>query len=150
MDSAAVLSLFDQAFKAIRSTNLSALDHLMLITCVIEQFPSTDAAQFFLDCVSQNSPDESLRSVKRGLAVLADKRTPKRNIPFLQLRPFLTARTVLRDDPPIEPEIEAALRERQGNRCCVSGRQTDDLKPTYIVSPSIKDDADLRLGVCVP
>ncbi|KKZ65229.1 hypothetical protein EMCG_08938 [[Emmonsia] crescens] len=41
--------------------------------------------------------------------------------------------------------VESALREREKNRRCLSG-QDKDLKPTFIVSPSIIDDEDLCLG----
>lgn len=43
-------------------------------------------------------------------------------------------------------EIGDAVRERDGHLCCVTGWH-DDVKPTYIVAPSILEDGDLQLGV---
>lgn len=55
--------------------------------------------------------------------------------------------TVSRDDK-VSPEIEAALFERDGRRCCVNGFETD-VKPTYIIAPSIVDDEAIQPGVCL-
>ncbi|PGH11612.1 hypothetical protein AJ79_04752 [Helicocarpus griseus UAMH5409] len=45
-----------------------------------------------------------------------------------------------RDDT-ITAEVEAALRERDGHRCCITGSQKN-IEPTYIVAPSILHDPD--------
>lgn len=46
----------------------------------------------------------------------------------------------------VNPEVEAALRERENQRCCVTG-WSEDVKPTYIVSPLILRDSDFQPGV---
>lgn len=45
------------------------------------------------------------------------------------------------------PDIEAAVRQRENHRCCITGR-LKDVKPTYIISPSILQDPDLQPEVC--
>lgn len=56
---------------------------------------------------------------------------------------------VVNREHPVAPDIDAAVREREGQRCCVTGWRKD-VKPTYIISPSILEDADLKPGVCPP
>ncbi|KAI1917439.1 hypothetical protein LOZ53_004722 [Ophidiomyces ophidiicola] len=51
---------------------------------------------------------------------------------------------VSRDDN-VSPEIEAALRERDDNHCCIKGTDVDT-KPTYIIAPSIVEDPALQPG----
>ncbi|PGH15016.1 hypothetical protein AJ79_02698 [Helicocarpus griseus UAMH5409] len=101
MDSEAETPLDERAVNAIYSTHLSALDHDMLISFLINSVSTDEAAQYVLD--------------------------------------------FSRDDPLVNPDTDTALRERDANRCCVSGVR-DDLKATYIVSPSVKEDKDLRPG----
>lgn len=55
--------------------------------------------------------------------------------------------TVNREDD-VAPEIDAAVREREGHRCCVTGWR-DGVKPVYIIPPSIRQDSDLQPGVCL-
>lgn len=49
-------------------------------------------------------------------------------------------------DETVPEDLEAAVRERENNRCCLTGEK-DNLKATYIVPPSLFDDDDLQPGV---
>lgn len=56
----------------------------------------------------------------------------------------LTTVTVFREEK-VTPEVEAALYDRDGDKCCITG--SADVVPTYIIAPSIVDDKDLQPGV---
>ncbi|KAK2786296.1 hypothetical protein FQN52_007887 [Onygenales sp. PD_12] len=142
------LSPYSRASIAIKSTNLSALEHSLLTTFMLKSVSMDQTSQFILDRISaaggdvsasqledllqpfsspSSSTHEAVRAVKEDLMALAGKFSS--------------------NEPPVNAETDAALRERDANRCVVTGRDDgDDLKPTYIVSPSIKDDPDLQQG----
>lgn len=52
-----------------------------------------------------------------------------------ELSGLTTVRAVSRDEP-VPEDLEAALRERDSNRCSLTGER-DNLKATYIVPPSL-------------
>lgn len=43
-------------------------------------------------------------------------------------------------------DLEVAAREREKNRCGITG-QIEDLRATYVIPPSFLEDEDLRPGV---
>lgn len=55
---------------------------------------------------------------------------------------------VVNQEYDLAPDIDAAVRQRDDQRCCVTGWY-DNVKPTYIISPSILRDADLQPEVCL-
>lgn len=56
---------------------------------------------------------------------------------------------VTREDPMnLDPDIEAAIYERDGGRCFITGR-TAGVRPMYIIPPSILEDKDLQPEVCL-
>lgn len=103
----------------------------MLLSLLDEAVNHDEACQFILDKVSlgsetDTSTDEVLRGIKQDLLELAKRRC-------------------LSNDH-VSADLEESLRRRQGNICHISGSDTD-LKPVYMVSPSIIDDQELKQGV---
>ncbi|PGH34293.1 hypothetical protein GX50_02876 [[Emmonsia] crescens] len=124
---AAFEGAFITAQDAIYSANLSAFEHLSLFTFLLHSRIPAKAGQYVLDRISQNpefSVEETLRSIRTDLNTLVLK--------------------CGRDDP-VTAEIHAALHERDGHRCCITGSQ-DGVKPTYIFAPSILRDPDFGEG----
>ncbi|KAF3892246.1 APH domain-containing protein [Trichophyton interdigitale] len=119
---------FTRAFEMIDSAKLSAIEGIALSLFIGSARAPVVASKYVQDRVSQNSETctlkETLRSIQQDLVTLARKMTC---------------------DHYVNPQTEAALYERDGGRCFISGR-TLDVKPTYIISPSIRDDDDLLPG----
>ncbi|PGH11071.1 hypothetical protein AJ79_05113 [Helicocarpus griseus UAMH5409] len=115
---------FITAEECIYSAKLSAFEQLSLVNFLDNSRVPDDAGQYMLDRISQNqncAVEETLRSIRADLKTLALKCN--------------------RADS-VSPEINAALRERDDYRCCITGLQ-DNVEATYIIAPSIVQDPDL-------
>ncbi|KAK2743039.1 hypothetical protein FQN57_004995 [Myotisia sp. PD_48] len=122
--------LYNETVAVVEGANLSPTEHLFFQFLLYEAIDQEAACRFILEQVSKGSQTNSstedvLRGIKADLANLAK-------------------RCCLWKDP-ISADVEASLRQRQGNRCYVSGFDIN-LKPTYILSPSIFDGEDLKPG----
>ncbi|KAK2806723.1 hypothetical protein FQN50_005717 [Emmonsiellopsis sp. PD_5] len=117
------LSPYTRAAIAIKSTNPSALDHSHLTGFMLKSDSMVQGPQFILDRISaaggdvsashlegllkpfsfsSSSMNEAVRAVKEDLMVLAEKFSS--------------------NEPPVNADIDAALRERDANRCVVTGQ----------------------------
>lgn len=135
--SATRLDMGDQLYHKVEaliySASLSALEHSMLLYFVEHAVDLDEAARFIIDEVSRGSKagtsaEQTLLRIKEDLTTLAR-------------RCFLG-----NDDESPHPNVEAALHRRQRGRCYMSGCDTG-LRPTYIISPSIKNDREIKPGV---
>ncbi|PGH19448.1 hypothetical protein AJ80_03949 [Polytolypa hystricis UAMH7299] len=129
MDEPPAMDPYGEAYLAARETigssRLPAIEHLALILFLLASDVPERAGQYLLQRVSQNLEiplEDILRSLRKDIQTLA----------------FIT----IRDDN-VSPDIDAALREREGHRCCVTG-WTDNVKATYVIAPSIVYDKDLQ------
>ncbi|KAK2813966.1 hypothetical protein FQN50_000367 [Emmonsiellopsis sp. PD_5] len=120
-------SLWTSAEAAIESAQLSAVEHLQLKLFLNHALQRSRAVRFILKQLSERneeSAEKILRSVKDDLVAIGQKFN--------------------RGDC-ISPHVDAALRERESNRCCVSGNDSR-LQATFIVPPSIAKDEELLPG----
>ncbi|OJD13260.1 hypothetical protein AJ78_06267 [Emergomyces pasteurianus Ep9510] len=118
---------FLTAQDTIYSAPLSAFEHLSLSTFLVRSQIPAHAGQYVLDRIFQNpgcTTEATLRSIRKDLKTLALKCSR---------------------DYHITAEVQAALHERDGRQCCITG-SPDDVKPTYIVSPSVLCDPDFGDG----
>ncbi|EEP76611.1 predicted protein [Uncinocarpus reesii 1704] len=125
---------YHTAVQKIQSAQLPAIEISALFSFVHSAVVPNDAGRYVLQQLSENprrTLEETLRSIREDWMTLALKRS------------ILTVELVSPDEVPCE--IKAALNERDGHRCRVTGSDTD-VKPTYIVAPSVVHDADLRSG----
>ncbi|OAX78313.1 hypothetical protein ACJ72_07379 [Emergomyces africanus] len=115
------------ATDTIYSAKLTAIEHLSLTNFLVNSYTPAVAGQYVHDRISQN-PDctleETLRSIWKDLKTLVTK---------------------CGDDYHVPEKVQAALTERDGPQCCITGSQ-DNVKPTYIVSPYILHDPDFEEG----
>lgn len=145
---------FITALRTIESAHIPANDATMLRRFVGESLSKIEAARYVLDRLSQVSqakrPEDTLLSIKTDLESLALKGVfvcGRRRI--LLCAGFLTSsQNVVNRDDRVPPELNAAVRERENHRCCVTGSR-NNLSASYIVSPSILQDEELRPGVCL-
>ncbi|OAX84433.1 hypothetical protein ACJ72_01211 [Emergomyces africanus] len=124
---AAFQGAFITAQDAIYATNLTVFEHLSLFTFLLHSRIPAATGQYVHDRISQNpeyTAEEVLRSIRADLNTLVLK--------------------CGRDDP-VPAEVQTALHERDGYRCCITGSQ-DGVKPTYIFAPSILHDPDFGEG----
>ncbi|KAK2760389.1 hypothetical protein FQN54_002459 [Arachnomyces sp. PD_36] len=113
------------ASEIIESAPLSAFEQLAIREFMVHAQIPCDAGQYVLDRISKNPDDpveETLRSVREDLRTLALRMNREHGV---------------------NPETDTALRQRENQRCCVTGWR-EDVKPTYIVSPSILQDPDFQ------
>lgn len=141
---------FITATETIESSHLSAIEKFALRNFIVNAKSPADAGQYVEDRISQNSDysvEETLRSIRADVKTLALKRKDNIDlfITWFCLNFILTMVTVNREHS-VAPDIDAALRERENQRCCITGWRKD-VQPTYIVSPSILKDSDLQPGV---
>ncbi|KAM5439867.1 hypothetical protein MferCBS31731_004278 [Microsporum ferrugineum] len=121
---------FVKAFKLIDSAELPSVENNALHLFAGASRAPYDSSKYIRDRVAQDSEsstlEETLHSIYEELKVLSKKMS--------------------RGDPMnLDPEIEAALYERDGGRCFITGR-TAGVKPIYIIPPSILEDEDLQPG----
>ncbi|EGE03154.1 hypothetical protein TEQG_08620 [Trichophyton equinum CBS 127.97] len=107
---------FTRAFEMIDSAKLSAIEGIALSLFIGSARAPVVASKYVQDRVSQNSETCTLEETLRSI---------RQDLVTLARK--------------------TALYERDGGRCFISGR-TLDVKPTYIISPSIRDDDDLLPG----
>ncbi|KAK2857280.1 hypothetical protein FQN49_004859 [Arthroderma sp. PD_2] len=119
---------FWTARAAVYSAQLSAWEHLQLHYFLNHAVDRNLAGQFLLDRVSSLGPDDSLESYLRSL-----------------IRDLCSLAEKFSHGAPVAPGVLVALQERQDNICYVSG-VSDELRATYIISPTILDDKDLQPG----
>ncbi|PGH01828.1 hypothetical protein GX51_05008 [Blastomyces parvus] len=115
------------ATNTIFSAKLSAIEHRCLTRFLASSYIPAVAGQYVHDRISRN-PDstleETLRSILKDLKSLALK---------------------CGNDYHLPEKVQAALNERDGPQCCITGSQ-DNVKPTYLVSPYILHDPDFEDG----
>ncbi|EAS30355.3 uncharacterized protein CIMG_05834 [Coccidioides immitis RS] len=118
---------YQAGLKKVESAQLSAIEILALRSFLLWAAEPNDAGRYVLRRLSENPQctlEETLRSIRKDWLTLANK--------------------MCRDDQ-VPPQIEAGLRERDGHRCCITG-STVDVKPIYILAPSLVNDSDLCPG----
>ncbi|KAK2841643.1 hypothetical protein FQN49_006054 [Arthroderma sp. PD_2] len=119
---------FRKVFEIIDSAKLTAIEGMALTLFVSSARAPDKASKYVQERISQNSKsstlEEILRSIQKDLTVLSKK---------------------MCHDDDVGPEVEAAVYQRDGGRCFITG-QTVGVKPTYIVAPSILEDRDLKPG----
>ncbi|EFE37921.1 hypothetical protein TRV_07411 [Trichophyton verrucosum HKI 0517] len=121
---------FSKVFTIINSAEIPAVENSALYLFVGTSRAPDEASKYVRDRVAQNAQsstlEETLHSIHEELKILSKKMT--------------------REDPMnLDPEIEAALYERDGGCCFITGR-TAGVQPIYIIPPSILEDKDLQPG----
>ncbi|EFE34613.1 uncharacterized protein ARB_06376 [Trichophyton benhamiae CBS 112371] len=121
---------FSKVFTIINSADIPAVENSALYLFVGTSRAPDEASKYVRDRVAQNvqssTLEETLHSIHEELKIISKKMT--------------------REDPMnLDTEIEAALYERDGGRCFITGR-TAGVQPIYIIPLSILEDKDLRPG----
>lgn len=140
--------VYKESLLTIDSAQLTDIECHDLTIFVSSSIDPDDAARYTLERISRSSEhstlEETLRLLRTDLLTLAMKSKLLRAHIFGLDSQSLTVVIVLPQDK-VAPGTEAALRERDGDHCCITG--STDVIPTYIISPSIVDDEDLHPGV---
>ncbi|EEP76255.1 predicted protein [Uncinocarpus reesii 1704] len=139
--------LLRSARETIDSAQLSAIEHFQLGLLLTYTTFKAGAAQLILKAAHEPGKcvEDNLRSVNRAFQTLAQKCKPNETPCPISPRIPSNSMAVLPNDHEVPVEADAALRERENGRCCVSGLDSG-LQATYIVPPQIVDDPDLLPG----